>query len=177
MMKTIKKSFRDKRGFSLAEVLIAILLVLMMTSIVAAGMPAATNAYYIIVDSANAQTLLSTTMTSMRDELSSAKIESCSDSDKEIVFIGSDGSKTSITSESDGIYINPYLELGASSSAYKRLLVSKAAANKNLYAAFDSIAYVSDNCRVVISGLKVFKDGTNSGPLVTIDKYDIRVIL
>ena len=86
MMKTIKKSFRDKRGFSLAEVLIAILLVLMMTSIVAAGMPAATNAYYIIVDSANAQTLLSTTMTSMRDELSSAKIESCNDSDKEIVL-------------------------------------------------------------------------------------------
>ena len=177
MMKTIKNRIRSRRGLSLAEVLIAILLVLMMTSIAAAGMPAAVNAYRKVVDASNAQTFLSTTMTSMRNELSTAKIVEISESQNQIKYMDSGGVETTITSivggsmeNGDGIYIKH------SYDATSVLLVSKAAANKNLYAAFDSITYDSANSCVVVTGLSVFKDGTTSGPLVTIDKFDIRVI-
>ena len=167
MIYRIKKRVQSSQGFSLAEVLIAVLLVLMMTSIVAAGIPAASNAYKKVVDSANAQTLLSTTMTSIRSELSTAKIIQVTN--PVITYIGSDGAEASIMS-SKGIYIKHSYDEDYS------LLVSKAAANNNLYAAYDTIAYDSVKSCVVITGLKVFKDGTDSGPLVTIDKYDIRVI-
>ena len=76
-------------GFTLAETLIAILILLMVSSVVAAGIPAASNAYYKVVDGANAQVLLSTAATALRDELATAR-------DLE-VGNGSSGTSTSIT--------------------------------------------------------------------------------
>lgn len=183
MSYNIIKRLRTNRGFSFAEVLVAIIIVLLMTSIVTAGMPAASNAYYKVVDSANAQTLLSTTMTCMRDELSTAKInkdktEKDNPEGKKIVYTGRDGSETTITSITDaenadksGIYIK--------SAFYERLLVSQAAANKNLYASFDSISYKDTDGYIKVTDLgvyKVNKNNTVSGPLVEIPVFEIRVI-
>ena len=56
-------------GFSLAETLVALLIVLMVSSILVAGLPAAFQAYSKVVDGANAQVLLSTGATRIRDEL------------------------------------------------------------------------------------------------------------
>lgn len=59
-------------GFTLAETLMTVLILLMASAIVAGGIPAAMNAYRKAVDAANAQMLLSTTINALRDELSTA---------------------------------------------------------------------------------------------------------
>ena len=62
-MRTIlKKLKRGRAGFSFAETLIAILILLLVSSIVAAALPSASNVYVKSVDTANAQVLLSTVM-------------------------------------------------------------------------------------------------------------------
>lgn len=63
---------RDRRGFTLAETLLAVLILLLVSVIVATGIPAAKNAYYKVVLGANAQSLLSTTATALRNELGTA---------------------------------------------------------------------------------------------------------
>ena len=58
---------KDEYGFSLAETLMAVLILLMVTSVVATGIPAAANAYFKAVDASHAQVLLSTTMISLSE--------------------------------------------------------------------------------------------------------------
>ena len=69
---------KSRRGFTIGEVLVSVLILMMVFSIVAAGIPAAANAYYKVVDAANAQMLLSTTLTRLRTELSTATQVKCS---------------------------------------------------------------------------------------------------
>jgi len=67
-----KEKLRGQRGFSLAETLLAVLILLLVSVIVATGMPAAKNAYERVVVASNAQALLSTAATSLRNELGTA---------------------------------------------------------------------------------------------------------
>ena len=62
-MKKIRNKLHNRKGFSLAETLMAVLILLMVSAVVAAGIPMAREAYEKAVDAANAQTLLSTTIT------------------------------------------------------------------------------------------------------------------
>lgn len=62
-------SCRAAQGFTLVETLLALLIVALLTGMVAAGVPAAINAYKNIVDVSNAQLALSTTTSALRDEL------------------------------------------------------------------------------------------------------------
>ncbi len=71
-MNQAKKKMKNRSGFSLAETLIAILIILLVSSVVAAGMPAAQRAYVNVQVSADAQLLLSTTLTELRNELATA---------------------------------------------------------------------------------------------------------
>jgi type II secretory pathway pseudopilin PulG len=68
----IKKVLKSRAGFSLAETLMAIMILLMASAIVGAAIPAASNVYQKSVDVANAQVVLSTTITMLRDQLSTA---------------------------------------------------------------------------------------------------------
>ena len=68
MRKLLKKS-NCSAGFTLAETLIAVVILVLIS---AAALPAAMNAYRNAVDAANAQVLLSTTVNALRDELSTA---------------------------------------------------------------------------------------------------------
>ena len=70
-MKAVKK-LKKRGGFSLAETLVAILILLLVSAIVAAGVPVARNAYEKVVLSAKAQTLLSSAVSALRDELGTA---------------------------------------------------------------------------------------------------------
>lgn len=70
-MKAVNK-LKRRGGFSLAETLVAILILLLVSAIVAAGVPVARNAYEKVVLSANAQTLLSSAVSALRDELGTA---------------------------------------------------------------------------------------------------------
>ena len=71
-----KKLKKNRKGFSLAETLIAILILLMVSAIIGGAIPAASNAFTKTVDVANAQVVLSTAMTALRDELGMASIKS-----------------------------------------------------------------------------------------------------
>jgi type II secretory pathway pseudopilin PulG len=69
----IKKLKRDRSGFSLAETLIAILILLMVTAVVGGAIPTASDVFTKTVDAANAQVVLSTAMNMLRGELSMAQ--------------------------------------------------------------------------------------------------------
>ena len=71
-MKELKIKGNTVSGFSLSETLMAVLILLLVASVIAAGIPAATSAYRNAVDGANAQTILSTTVNALRSELSTA---------------------------------------------------------------------------------------------------------
>lgn len=71
-MKRLLQKLTNKMGFTLAETLMAILILLLVASVITAGIPAAVNAYTKAIDAANAQTLLSTTVSALRSELSVA---------------------------------------------------------------------------------------------------------
>ena len=61
---------RARSGFSLVELLVTLLVVTLATIMVTAGLPAAVRAYTDVVDKSNAQVLLTTASTLLRDKLS-----------------------------------------------------------------------------------------------------------
>lgn len=67
-----KKLKKGSAGFTLAETLICVLILLMVSAIIGAAIPTAASAYAKTVDAANAQILLSTAITVLRDELGTA---------------------------------------------------------------------------------------------------------
>lgn len=67
-----KTRARLNRGFTMVELMVALLIVVLLTTLVAMGIPTAFNTYRSMVKSANAQVALSTTTTILRDELSTA---------------------------------------------------------------------------------------------------------
>ena len=69
---TQEASERNRRGFSLTEMLATLAILALAGTIVVTGIPAAHRAYTAAVDASNAQVLLSTTATRLRDELSVA---------------------------------------------------------------------------------------------------------
>ena len=72
-MKRIIQKLKSCAGFTLAETLVTVVILLLATSIIGAGMPAAINAYRSAIDAANAQVLLSATVNALRGELSTAR--------------------------------------------------------------------------------------------------------
>lgn len=67
------KKIKHNAGMTLAETLLAVLILLLASSIVATGIPAARNAYEKVILSSNAELLLSTTIMALRNNLSTAK--------------------------------------------------------------------------------------------------------
>ena len=63
----LKKRLKNQAGFSLAETLLAVLIMLLVSVIVANGIPVARNVYNNVIVGANAQVLLSTTVTALRN--------------------------------------------------------------------------------------------------------------
>lgn len=67
---SIMRKLKGKSGFSLAETLLAVLILLLVSVIVANGIPMAKNVYNNVLIGSNAQLLLSTGVTALRNELS-----------------------------------------------------------------------------------------------------------
>lgn len=72
-MKKLKRKLKNRRGFTMAEMLLAILILLMVSAIVATGIPAAKNAYEKVVLASDAELLLSTAVNELRNELGTAR--------------------------------------------------------------------------------------------------------
>jgi len=119
-----KEKLRSQNGFTLAETLLAVLILLLVSVIVATGMPAAKNAYEKVVVASNAQALLSTAATSLRNELGTAW-NVIIDDDAAITKAGTAGSSVTYNSANTGglskIDMNP--DTGITLQEYKQVNV------------------------------------------------------
>ena len=174
-MKKSSVLFRKNRGFTLAETLLAVMIVLLVSGIVASGVPIAVNVYHRITDAANANVLLSTTMTELRDKLALATKINVPDS-KQLTFKGNDGRsyKLSFERKSDSV-TGLYLKDEANDD-YSRLLVSNAAAAKNLCADFEKVSY--DGGILKFEGLKIYRksDTDEINSIAEIDEFHVKII-
>ena len=170
-MKNERARIRSSRGFTLAETLMAILILLMVTAIVAAGIPVASNALKKAVEASHAQVLLSTTMTALRDELTTAKNipDLGGSNDTTIDYTDENGVESKIYLASNGIM----LEKEYPSETKSRLLVSQKAATSDLYAEFTDASYDRDAGVLTISGLTV-KRG-NGSTIADLDDLEFKI--
>ncbi len=178
MKRSQKRPLRPSggKGFSLAETLVAVLILMMVTAVIAGAVPAAQKAYYSVVDGANARILVSTTVTALREQLESATGVVVDDSGTSVTYVsGDNGALSRISSGDGGIMLEEYLDYaaGTASNETSRLLVSDKAASGRLWASFDSLSYADG--LFTVTGLKVF-DKENDHELAGADKVVIRVL-
>ena len=167
----LRGKLKEKQGFTLAEMLVTLLILLMVSSVVAMGVPSAVRAYSKVVDADNAQLLLSTTVTQLRRELSLAKevkLQSGS-TDVQYYINGENGRRTELVNDSEGI-ARSWTELSNS----KQLLVSPEAATPNMISSIGGLTY--DEGVFTISNLSINKEGYNNTPLAKLATLEIRAV-
>lgn len=174
--KYLKKKIKSKHGFTLAETLIAVLILLMVSAIVVAGIPAAKNAYEKVVMASNAEVLLSTTISTLRNELGTAQDVEAPDDETITYYNATRGapSKLFLTDgEKKELKFQRYSskdDMGAESEA--TLLISPETATSGLYLTCSGIEY--EDGIVTFSDLAV--NSPNTTDLAKRDKLSIRVI-
>jgi len=177
----IKRKLKNQSGFSLAETLLAVLILLLVSAIVAEGVPVARNVFNKVIIGANAQVLLSTSVTALRNELGTARDVVVSDSGDTITYYDpriQAYSRISKAGSPKSIKVDPYLDptdlTKSIPGSVQRELVSNAASNKNLYITFDSVAPdANDPCIIVFTGLEVRRIAGDS-PITSLDELRIR---
>lgn len=165
---TLGYKLRARDGFTLAETLLAVLIMLLVTVIVATGMPAVTNAYNKVILGANAKVMLSTAITALHDEIGTAwEVEQAPGSTIKLVYFNaSTGAKSELsldTADHNAIQIQDYVSLSSDlihdDASYTPGTAYHLVADKSsgMYVTYTSIAYDKDKGIVTVSGLKVCK--------------------
>ena len=181
-MNKLRKKLISPGGFTLAETLIVVLILLMVTSVVAAGIPVAANALDNVVETSNAQLLLSTTMTALREELSTAQdIEVLAGSTSTVTYTNSLGLKSEIYLGDGGktIMLKQYTSLTDTEGKVLPLASNETASKGRktntpaLYTTYTGVTYV--NGIVTFNGLAV-KRMNNDKDLADSINYSIRVV-
>ncbi|MBR6351306.1 MAG: prepilin-type N-terminal cleavage/methylation domain-containing protein [Firmicutes bacterium] len=167
--KLVRKLKNDNKGFSIAEMLIAVLIVLMVSGVIAAGMPVAANAYRKVTDSANAQLLLSTTVSELREELGEASDVTHTASTRVINYTSTVGGASKIEFKDDGVYITAENV----NSGSERLLVS-GKASAGMVFKVTKVEYSSGV--LTLTGVKVTRIGKDDELASLKDGLTIRVI-
>ena len=159
----MKGSNRNNEGFSFAELLAAILIMLMATSIVTAGIPSAINAFENVVVGSNAQVLLSSTINALRNELCTAiniEYNSSGSNRTYLSYYDSNLDAKSLihldeaTGVPKAIMIKRYCDLP---NPIDELLISSPAATDKLYASYSNIEVHSNEGYVVFKNLAVYR--------------------
>lgn len=172
-----KMKKRKNSGFSLAEVLVAILIMAMVTTVVAGSIPSAINAYRKVTKAANAQLLMSTTVNTLRGWLDQAEIEEIKNevgsdettqNNTTIKFHSAGIGECRISVEEDGIYIEEYMDSPKVNNTTfgKRLLVAKSSGGGDLFPVYSGATYNSGTGVLSVTGICVMdKEGnTVLGP-------------
>lgn len=159
---------KSESGFTLAETLLAVLILLLVSSIVASGVPAARNAYEKVVLASNADVLLSTTISSLRNELSTAGNIELGKRDGDSKYTAVYYYNRALGTKSK-IWIDPSEEYeGKETIRYQRYagsdlvasvqsdssnLIPRAMATGDLYVTYDSVRY--ENQMLIFENLQV----------------------
>ena len=164
MIAYIKNKIAEKTGFSLTELLATTLILSLVTATIASSIPGAIRAYRTVVDVANANILLTSTITKLRSELTGASEIKISSDNKTVDYTNGKGVLCRIefvesNDKSKGIY---YYEFkGADNkrednnpSGY--LLVSQEAASKKMYVKGSVDKDANGDLQFI--GLSVYKD-------------------
>ena len=174
------------KGFTLGETLLAVLILLLVSAVVASGIPNARNAYEKVVLASNAEMLLSTTITSLRNELGTSqdirtpppKDGEAAEADTILTYFNPNrgaSSKLYVDSGgSEGIMLQRYyIEDGESGTEYPAdRLISREIATGDLYVTYTSVDY--DDGLVTFRGLAVKR--ASGSELASRDTLSIRVI-
>ena len=174
MLHKLKTRLRNRSGFSLAEVLIVVLILALVTAIAAEGIPTALRAYDRAVTAANAQALMNTAMTKLRNELGTASDVTVDGTTVSYTVADGSHSQLRLTDGTDGIMLQEYIGL-SEDSQYTHRLVSQAASNQNLYVKYDSVEGDLKGV-VTFTNLAVYRVDESDAPLASIPSYQIRVL-
>ena len=168
-MKRVSCKAKGQSGFTLAETLLTVLILLLVSGIVATGVPVARNVYEKTIVAAIAQVMLSSAITALRDELGTAwKVEVAADGRSVTYFSADTGGQSKIMlADQTPIKIREYglnANLNTKEDSYIRddkahSLVPDEASK--LYVACDGIS-VKNNGIVSFSGIKVCRKLDNS---------------
>lgn len=185
MKEKLQAKLHTRGGFTLAETLLAILILLMVTIIVMNGIPSARNAYEKVVLASNAEALLSTTITTLRNELGTAQdiktpSPKAGDSAKAgtilTYYSPNRGASSRLYVDSGGnqeiMFRRYYSEDGLSVEYEPTRLVSPETATGGLYVTYDSAAY--SNGIVTFTNLSVRR--ANGVELTKRDTLSVRVV-
>ncbi len=177
----ISWKIKNSGGFSLAELLVATLIMLMVASVVAGGIPVARDAYNKVTVSANAQVMLSTAITALRNELGTASDVSVND--KVISYTSAKtGGTSKIYLNDDGeITIEEYVGYDNADSitpsiaaGTTRQLVDDV--DEDLYITYDDIGFDSGIITFFNLKVKSADDASSSISDVKLSPLQIRVI-
>ena len=189
MKNRIRRKLHSIRAFTLAEMLLAVLILLMVSAIVASGIPVARNAYERVVLASNADVLLSTTISTLRNELGTA-----TDIKKQEAVSGDPAAANTIITyynTARGTYSRIYVAsgekpvimfqryyskdgLGKSSDPVP--LISEKTSTGDLYVTYTRVTYpAEDEGLITFEGLAVNRTSGTVG-LASRDSLSIRVI-
>ena len=187
MLNKAVKKLKQTAAFTLGEALVATIILLLVTVVVVAGIPAAINAYNNVVKAANAEMLTSTAMGELRNELSTARYITVENN--EITFYNdATGFNSKIYVENGDIMYNRYysnkkdeedatfVDAGTEGTVGEaERLVSEAASDKklDLHVSYGGVTY--SNGVIRFTNIKV-TDKNNKGTGTETERYLIRVI-
>lgn len=172
---------RNNKGFTLTETLLTVILVVLMSGAVAAGVSTVSRVIHKIQNKANAEVLLSTTLTLLSDDLQNTESVESTDGTVQYLkirengssaWISIDNSTSDLDSENAGIRKNYYTMTMDSNSGIpvyqdtglSMTYVTEQAKTDTLYTTIDSITY--SNHVLTVHDLEVKnKDGVTQEKL------------
>lgn len=195
------RKLKGRGGFSLAEMLLATLILLLVATIMTTGIPAAKTAYEKVVLGSNAQVLLSTAVNALRDEMGTAWEVTLSADSKSITYFSANTGTKSVISlkkpkKADGmeesfetIYRQEFApettdtndiifgtKLSSEDHRYGNdavPLISGAASTADLYVTYESVLY--SHGIVTFNGLSVCRK-SNNAEIAKVAALKIRVV-
>ena len=182
----MKRNITGKAGFTLAETLLATLLLLIASALLVTGIPVAFRAYKTVTLTAEANVLISTTMTELKDKL--AFCEDLAITGKKISFTSNNGRQYTLSYDADkaGLYLldttdndyNPEKE----ENVYvhdSQMLVSDEAAVRELCVDYSEVKI--DGNVLTFKDLNVYRksdiEHTENNALVKIPEFDVRLLM
>lgn len=187
----IKGKLKSQAGFSLAETMLAVLILLLVSMLMANGIPTVKAVYENVTVGANARVLLSTTVAALRNELGTAK-DIKVEGDK-VTYYSTDTHSTSsiykndVSGEAAAIMLQEYaynlnelMNIGEASryvnATAPRRLVTAVSATEGLYCTYESVSTTANT--ITFNNLCVRRkkgDKDMETPVKPIDQLTIHV--